>query len=186
MIQALGMIETVGFIGCVEAADAAVKAAKVELIDYEYSSGGMVIVKFLGAVGAVKAAVEAGAAAADKIGELVAAHVIPRPGDDIAMEIFPPKKKMKVDTSEPDDNFRVAAKPRIAPKSKPAGRPKVSKSEKEKELLKKVNSEGMDNLEAYELRFLARRIDSFPLPKSEIRLAGKKRLLNAFKKVKFS
>jgi microcompartment protein CcmL/EutN len=81
--NALGMIETKGFIGMIEASDAMAKAAKVQLIGYEKIGSGYVTTLCVGEVGAVRAAVEAGAAAAQKVGELVAMHVIPRPHDDL-------------------------------------------------------------------------------------------------------
>jgi ethanolamine utilization protein EutM len=81
--EALGMIETRGLVGAVEAADAMVKAAKVTLVGREFIGGGFVTVMVRGDVGAVKAAVEAGAMAAKKVGELVAVHVIPRPHGDV-------------------------------------------------------------------------------------------------------
>lgn len=80
---ALGMIETKGFVGAIEAADAMVKAAKVTLLGKEISGGGLVTVMVRGEVGAVKAAVESGAAAARRVGELVSTHVIPRPAADL-------------------------------------------------------------------------------------------------------
>ena len=83
MSDALGMIETKGFVGMVEAADAMVKAAKVELIGYEKIGGGYVTAIVRGDVAAVKAAVEAGARGAERVGQLVSVHVIPRPHDNI-------------------------------------------------------------------------------------------------------
>lgn len=80
---ALGMVETKGLIGAIEAADAMVKAANVRLIGKEYIGGGFVTVMVRGDVGAVKAATDAGAAAAKRIGELVSVHVIPRPHADV-------------------------------------------------------------------------------------------------------
>jgi microcompartment protein CcmL/EutN len=77
--DALGMVETKGLIGAVEAADAMVKAANVVLVGKEYSGAGYVTVLVRGDVGAVKAATDAGAAAARRVGELVSVHVIPRP-----------------------------------------------------------------------------------------------------------
>ena len=77
--EALGMIETVGLIGSVEAADAMVKTANVALVGKEYIGAGYVTVMVRGDVGAVKAATDAGAAAARRVGELVSVHVIPRP-----------------------------------------------------------------------------------------------------------
>src|SRR6476620_10189505 len=79
MSEALGMIETKGFVGLVEASDAMVKAARVELVGYEKIGGGLVTTIVRGDVAAVKAAVEAGSRAAEKVGELVSVHVIPRP-----------------------------------------------------------------------------------------------------------
>lgn len=82
---ALGMIETKGLVGAIEAADAMVKAANVKLVGKEYIGGGYVTVMVRGDVGAVKAATDAGAAAAQRIGELVSVHVIPRPHNDMAL-----------------------------------------------------------------------------------------------------
>ena len=81
--EALGMIETRGLVAAIEAADAMVKAAEVELIGTEKIGSGLVSVMVRGDVGAVKAATEAGAAAASRIGEIVATHVIPRPHSDV-------------------------------------------------------------------------------------------------------
>lgn len=78
---ALGMIETKGFVGATEATDAMVKAAAVEIVKKEYSQAGLVTILVRGDVAAVKAATDAGAVAAAKVGELVAVHVIPRPHD---------------------------------------------------------------------------------------------------------
>ena len=80
---ALGMVETRGLVGAVEAADAMVKAANVVLIGSEYVGGGFVTVMVRGDVGAVKAATDAGAAAAKRVGELVSVHVIPRPHSNL-------------------------------------------------------------------------------------------------------
>src|ERR1700704_291850 len=79
MADALGMIETKGFVGMVEACDAMVKAARVDLVGYERIGGGYVTAIVRGDVAAVKAAVEAGSRAAEKVGQLVSVHVIPRP-----------------------------------------------------------------------------------------------------------
>ena len=81
--EALGMIETKGFIGAVEAADAMVKTANVVLVGKEYIGAGYVTVMVRGDVGAVNAATDAGAAAARRVGELVSVHVIPRPHTEV-------------------------------------------------------------------------------------------------------
>ncbi|MDD3776385.1 MAG: BMC domain-containing protein [Actinomycetota bacterium] len=82
MNKALGLIETRGLVGSIEAADAMVKAANVTLISKAYVGGGLVTVIVEGDVGAVKAAVDAGSAAAKRVGEVVSVHVIPRPHEE--------------------------------------------------------------------------------------------------------
>lgn len=83
MNEGIGIIETKGYVGAVEASDAAVKAANVSLIKTVQIGGGFVTVLLRGDVGSVKAAVDAGSAAAGKVGELVASHVIPRPSPEL-------------------------------------------------------------------------------------------------------
>ncbi len=92
---ALGLIETRGLVGAIEAADAAVKAADVKLIGKERAEAGLITIKVIGDVAAVRAAVDAGAAAAQRVGELVSVHVIPRPDDDVEMLIYPPQGQTK-------------------------------------------------------------------------------------------
>ena len=82
-LEALGMVETKGFVGAVEAADAMVKAANVQLVGKEYIGAGYVTIFVRGDVGAVKAATDAGAAAARRVGELISVHVIPRPHAEV-------------------------------------------------------------------------------------------------------
>ena len=81
--QALGMVESKGLVGAIEAADAMVKAANVTLVGKEQIGSGLVTIMVRGDVGAVKASVEAGAAAAKRVGDLVSVHVIPRPHEDV-------------------------------------------------------------------------------------------------------
>jgi len=88
MGDALGMIETRGLVGMIEAADAAVKAANVTILGWERVGGGLVTVFLRGDVAAVKAATDAGSAAAQRVGELVSVHVIPRPHPNVD-EILP-------------------------------------------------------------------------------------------------
>ena len=94
MADALGMIETRGFVGMVEASDAMVKAARVELVGYEKIGGGYCTAIVRGDVAAVKAATEAGARGAQRVGELVSVHVIPRPHANID-EVLPLGRKPK-------------------------------------------------------------------------------------------
>jgi len=91
MMDALGMIETKGMVALVEAADAMVKAARVELVGYKQIGAGYVTALVRGDVAACKAATDAGAAAAKQVGEVIAVHVIPRPHSDLE-DVFPLKK----------------------------------------------------------------------------------------------
>jgi ethanolamine utilization protein EutM len=86
-MQALGMVECFGFVAMIEAADAMVKAANVDLVGYERIDAGLVTAIVRGEVGAVKAAVDAGAAAAGRVGTVTAVHVIPRPHDEVEQGI---------------------------------------------------------------------------------------------------
>jgi len=93
-MEALGMIETKGLVGLIEASDAMVKAARVELVGYSQIGAGFVTAMVRGDVAACKAATDAGAAAAERVGELVAVHVIPRPHSDLE-SVFPISLKKK-------------------------------------------------------------------------------------------
>ena len=83
MKEALGLVETRGFIGAIEAADSMVKAANVKIVGKEKTGSGLVTIMVRGDVGAVKAAIEAGGEAARRVGELVSVHIIPRPHADV-------------------------------------------------------------------------------------------------------
>lgn len=124
MQKALGLIETKGIVAAIEAADAMVKAANVVLINRETVGAGLIAISVAGDVGAVKAAVDAGAAAAARVGSLVSGHVIPRPHDDIAGILPQPPQ---APATEPEPEPAPAPKP-AAEKSpaKPAGKPKAA------------------------------------------------------------
>src|SRR5438132_4905368 len=109
---ALGLIETRGLVGAIEAADAATKAADVTLIGKERADAGLMTIKLKGDVAAVRAAVDAGAAAAQRVGELVGAHVIPRPDEGIEILIYPPPSQTR---EKPREEVRPQLK---SPKSK--------------------------------------------------------------------
>ena len=94
--NALGMVETRGLVAAIEAADAMVKAANVQLVGKEQVGGGLVTVMVRGDVGAVKAATDAGASAAEKVGELIYVHVIPRPHTEV--DVILPKGRESVQT----------------------------------------------------------------------------------------
>lgn len=106
--EALGMVETKGLVGAIEAADAMVKAANVSLIGKETIGAGLVTVMVRGDVGAVKASVDAGAAAAKRVGELMSVHVIPRPHGDV--EGVLPKKAVAEAKAAPKAKATAAKK----------------------------------------------------------------------------
>ena len=94
--RALGLIETRGLVAALEAADAMVKAAQVVLIGKEITDAAMVTIKIVGEVGAVKAALDAGSAAAAKVGKLVSTHIIPRPHDESEMIAYSAAERKKL------------------------------------------------------------------------------------------
>ena len=113
--QALGLVETLGFVGAVEAGDAALKAARVELKGYELATGGLVTVEIVGDVGAVQAAVEAGATAASKVGQLVSKHVIPRPHEELSKIVKSESeaKKPSVEAPQVTDDLNRLTVPQL-------------------------------------------------------------------------
>lgn len=141
--QAIGLVEVIGLVAAVEAADAGVKAANVTLLGYELArGGGMVTVKLRGDVGAVKAAVDAARSAAARVGKVVSTHVIPRPHAGITSLIHSPDLVGKEPVPEP--------KPEVPPQ--PARTPEGAgiKPEKEGEPEEEEATEGQEDLEAQE------------------------------------
>ena len=114
--RSLGLIETMGYTAAIEAADAATKSADVVFAGYEITLAGLVTVKFLGDVGAVKAAVAAGTAAAEKVGTVIVSHVIPRPDDQISRQLLGPTSPQ-----EPE-KVQGEKKPSAANSDQPAGK----------------------------------------------------------------
>ena len=105
-MQALGMIETKGLIGAIESADTMLKAAEVALLEKTHIGGGLVTVCVVGDVGAVEAAVDAGAAAAQRVGELISVHVIPRPHsslDGLIVNVHPLTQDLEPEDPDPED-----------------------------------------------------------------------------------
>ena len=127
-LEALGMVETKGLIGSIEAADAMVKAANVVLVGKEYIGAGYVTVMVRGDVGAVKAATDAGAAAARRVGELVSVHVIPRPHAEVE-KILPKVEGRQGVLAHPSARHGAAhgihrSRPRVDPRGAHAGAPR--------------------------------------------------------------
>ena len=111
-MKALGMIETRGLVAAIEAADAMVKAANVTLTCKEHVGGGLVTVMVRGDVGAVKAATDAGAAAAERVGELISVHVIPRPHEELEFLMKGPEPtKAEEPVKEPEAEVSAEAYP---------------------------------------------------------------------------
>ncbi len=121
MDLALGLIETKGLVGAIEAADAMVKAADVKIISKEQVTGALIIVKVIGETAAVKSAVDAGSVSAQRVGQLISSHVIPRPDDQIDFILYEDGPKKSKKAKSPD--FQTKRK-NIVPKAT------VSKEEK--------------------------------------------------------
>ena len=157
--QALGLVETKGLVGAIEAADAGVKAANVTLLGSERADAGLVTVMFGGEVAAVKAACDAGAAAAERVGQLVSVHVIPRPHPELASietDESPGKR-----AEEEGGGEAAAAPPRL-----PNGGWDMA---------------ALENTKVVELRDLARRVPNFPIKGRDVARAGREELLAAFR-----
>ncbi len=175
---ALGLVETKGLVGSIEAADVMVKTAHVRLLDAEYIKNGYVTVKCVGEVAAVKAAVDAAAAAAQRVGQLVGTHVIPRP----AAEVEPVFRKGKspgrpsgIQTSAATP-ARVADQPKKKPQVKPPGDPETL----DMFVASTDNDEYREQLEAmtvHQLRTLAREIGGLGIAGRQISKANKKQLI---------
>lgn len=163
---ALGMIETIGLVSALEAADAGLKAAQVRLLGRDYVRGGLVMVRFSGDVAAVQAAVDAGAAAARRVGAVFSAHVIPRAMPEVVRMLVsdpsPGQSGGSPSRGGGEDGTREAAL--AAPEDQ---------------------APGMDTLGGWKvlaLRQYARRLPGFPLRPSEIRYANKALLLESMKR----
>ena len=202
---ALGLIETRGLVGAIEAADAAVKAADVELIGKERADAGLMTIKLKGDVAAVRAAVDAGAAAAQRVGELVSVHVIPRPDDETEVLIYPPpsqtREKPRSDEPPQGPASPVKRPPRTggpAASETPLERESEEVSEAsrgpEQELTPRPDNSTDDEpsflhrLEAMtvqELRRYARGVSGLSLFGRQISRANKEELIRELLKVKF-
>ena len=183
--KALGLIETYGYIGAIEAADTAVKAAYVELSAVEKVKGGLVTVQLLGDVGAVKAAVDAGVQKCKALGVYVSSHVIARPDSEL-YKIVP-----KLNSDEAIETIKEADKPKeiIAFEDENAKEDekieKVDKIEKDEKADKLETSEQEFKLPKHFytmkvvlLRNYVRKLDNFPIPNKKIKFANKQQLID--------
>lgn len=149
--RALGLIETRGLVGAIEAADAGLKAANVRLLGSERADAGLVTVMFGGDVAAVRSAVDAGAAAAGRVGQLVSSHVIPRP-----------HRNLDVIEGDEESPGSQGSAPRLASEGR-------------------YDIEALSAAKVVDLRATARRIPNFPIRGREIARAGRDELLDAFR-----
>lgn len=176
--KALGLIETYGYIGAIEAADTAVKAAYVELSAVEKVKGGLVTVQLLGDVGAVKAAVDAGVQKCKALGVYVSSHVIARPDSEL-YKIVPKLNSEEVDKPKEiiafeDENAKEDEKIEKADKiEKDEKADKLETSEPEFKLPKHFYT-----MKVVLLRNYVRKLDNFPIPNKKIKFANKQQLID--------
>jgi microcompartment protein CcmL/EutN len=171
--EALGMIETRGLVPAIEAGDAGVKAANDKLLGYELVKGGLVMVAFTGEVAAVKASVEAGSAAAARVGQVISEHVIPRPEADLRMVFKGTTGKPENDppSNSPDDN-----PPGVDDSSSDAD--KNVKSDEPSEYKEPVGEEmDLTSMTVGDLRKLARKTPGVTIHGREISRANKEKLI---------
>lgn len=183
--KALGLIETYGYIGAIEAADTAVKAAYVELSAVEKVKGGLVTVQLLGDVGAVKAAVDAGVQKCKALGVYVSSHVIARPDSELykivpnlnsdeAIETIKEADKPKEIIAFEDENAKEDEKIEKADKiEKDEKADKLETSEPEFKLPKHFYT-----MKVVLLRNYVRKLDNFPIPNKKIKFANKQQLID--------
>lgn len=164
---ALGLIETKGLVGAIEAADAMAKAADVKIVSKEKVVPALITIKCVGDVAAVKSAVDAGAAAAARVGQLVSSHVIPRPDDQLEFIIYANTVKPEVAEEKKTDE-------------------KIQEVKEDSEELSfdlTIKADQLDDLQVGDLRKIARKIENFPLKGREISIANKTTLIEKIKTV---
>ncbi len=182
-MDALGMIETRGLIGSIEAADAMLKAANVTLMNKTQVGGGLVTVMVRGDVGAVKAAVDAGAAAAERVGELISVHVIPRPAADVEKILDSLHKKAEPPVlQEQPVAETVAAPPESAASmtEEPVLDEAAAEEAEEEETIhfdvSSLTSDDLCKMTVSKLRAVARKLET-GMSRKEIRFAKKEELI---------
>ena len=187
-MNALGMIETYGYLTAVEALDSALKAANVFLVDVVRVRGGLVTVLIEGDVGAVKAAADAAAAAAERVGEVVSVHVIPRPDKDVkSMLTAHPEHRKNADMVPEESPAEVSAEepentPAEEQKEQPVQKSEESRTENPVEAELVYTREEMGKMTVAKLRTLARKLKLTGLTPQEIRFAKKQELIEAILK----
>ena len=173
-MKALGMIETRGLVASIEAADAMVKAANVTLQCKVHVGGGLVTVMVRGDVGAVKAATDAGAAAAERVGELISVHVIARPHGELE-EILEGRQPPAPPKPEPPKGPEAEAAPDPEPEQAPA----PEETEEVPFDPAELTAEAMEGMTVVKLRAAARALGLTSMTRKEIRFAKKEALMTA-------
>lgn len=189
-MNALGMIETRGLVASIEAADAMVKAASVTLISKTHVGGGLVTVMVEGDVGAVKAATDAGAAAAERVGELISVHVIPRPAADVAHILDRrPEPKPEPEPEPPAPELEPEPEvPAVEPEPEEAAHTEEMKEEQPEEApaekvdLSELTPEALGKMTVAKLRIVARELGTTGMSRRDIRFAKKEDLIERITK----
>lgn len=187
-MNALGMIETRGLVASIEAADAMVKAASVTLISKTHVGGGLVTVMVEGDVGAVKAATDAGAAAAERVGELISVHVIPRPAADVAhiLDRRPepkPEPEPEPPAPEPEPEPEVPEhEPEEAAHTEEMKEEQPEEAHAEKMELSELTPEALGKMTVAKLRIVARELGTTGMSRRDIRFAKKEDLIERITK----
>ena len=183
-MQALGMIEVYGYLTAVEALDSALKAANVSRLGVEKVRGGLVTVLVEGDVGAVKAAMDASAAAAERVGTVISVHVIPRPADDVTRMLKGGKEPEEPTPSEPEkpSELEISSEPDTL--SEPES--EAVKAEEGEKAPQDVTVEEMQTMGVDALRRLARALEIKNMTRAEIRFAKKQELIQKITEFKES
>jgi microcompartment protein CcmL/EutN len=181
--SALGLIETYGFVGAVEAADAALKAAEVTVVDLVKVKGGIMTLTLQGEVSAVKASVDAGAASAERLGVLLSSHVIPRLDEEVWPMVLKKEKDPEPPPEDPEEDKNsepFPAEEEVSEEERPLEPIEEEGSQiMEKPLPKQENftKDMMEKLKVVELRRIARGVEGMRIPKNQIKFANKETLL---------
>ena len=183
-MQALGMIEVYGYLTAVEALDSALKAANVSRLGVEKVRGGLVTVLVEGDVGAVKAAMDASAAAAERVGTVISVHVIPRPADDVTRMLKGGKEPEEPTPPEPEK----PSEPEISSEPDTLSEPESEavKAEEGEKAPQDVTVEEMQTMGLDALRRLARALEIKNMTRAEIRFAKKQELIQKITEFKES
>ena len=183
-MQALGMIEVYGYLTAVEALDSALKAANVSRLGVEKVRGGLVTVLVEGDVGAVKAAMDASAAAAERVGTVISVHVIPRPADDVTRMLKGGKEPEEPTPPEPEK----PSEPEISsePDTLPEPESEAVKAEEGEKAPQDVTVEEMQTMGVDALRRLARALEIKNMTRAEIRFAKTQELIQKITEFKES